>query len=104
MPAQIEELKLTHEKEMSALRADLHEIKTALLADIKPHVHLNDNLDAKKSEDTYNRPRGQRGFRRYRKCEECERKNCYRCFHCFVCGSSDHRMNVCPERTNQKNY
>ena len=104
LPVQIEELKLTHEKEMSALRADLHEIKTALLADIKPHAHLNDNLDAKKSEDTYNRPRGQRGFRRYRKCEECERKNCYRCFHCFECGSSDHRMNECPERTNQKNY
>ena len=48
MPVQIEELKLPHAKEMSALRADLNEIKTALLADSKPRAHWGD-FDNKKN-------------------------------------------------------
>ena len=47
LPAQIEELKFTHAKEMSAMRADLNEIKTALLSNSKPRVHWG-NFDAKK--------------------------------------------------------
>ena len=42
LPAQIEELKLTHAKEMSAMRVDLNEIKTALLSNVKPRAHWDD--------------------------------------------------------------
>ena len=104
LPAQIEELKLTHAKEMSALLADLNKIKTALLADSKPCAHWGD-FDKKKHDEMGNRQRGHETFQRNKKrCPECEMKNYWRCFHCFICCSVDHRMNVCPERNKQKNY
>ena len=95
VPEQIEKLKLSHQKEMSALRADLNEIKTALSANLKPGAHWIDRKNAGNSEGD------RRKYRR--KCDECIHRNAYRCFHCFVCGSSEHRMNVCPVRDKQKN-
>ena len=84
MPAQIQELKLTHAKEMEAMRADLNEIKTAL-SDSKPCVRW-ENFDTKKRDRMGNRQRSQEAFRRnQKKCPECEMKNYFRCFHCFIC-------------------
>ena len=85
LPDQIEEMKLSHQREMSALRADLNEIKTAILG--KPGAH------AQNSQRIDNVVRNRR-----KRCQNCEQKNWFRCVHCFVCGESDHRMNVCPNK------
>ena len=89
LPEQIEEMKLSHKREMSALRADLNEIKTAILG--KPGAHAQ------------NSPQIDNLRNRRKRCQNCEQKNWYRCVHCFVCGASDHRMNVCPNKQPSSN-
>ena len=95
VPVQLTELKLTHEKEMSAMRAELMELKTALSANFKPRVHDREN-----SNDGGQRNQNRRNRR---KCEKCNASNAFRCFHCFHCGSPDHRINCCPDKDKQKN-
>ena len=97
VPMQLTELKLTHEKERSAMRAELMELKTALSANFKPRVH---DSDRENSND--GGPRNQ-NRRNRRKCEKCNASNALRCFHCFLCGSPDHRINCCPDKDKQKN-
>ena len=95
--SEIENLKITHRDEMSALKAELLEIKTVLKsalhgepvpAPVNPYVNQNNDT----SRRTF--PRGPP-----RKCRKCFENNVYRCVHCFKCGSPQHRMAMC----NQKN-
>ena len=94
LPVQIEEMKVSHEREMMALRADINEIKSAIFG-------KSVNVDGQ-GENTVNISNNNSNRnKRSKRCQMCEKKNWWRCYHCFVCGASDHRMNVCPK--NQKN-
>ena len=97
----IQELKLSHEKEMTALRAELAEIKSAILA--KPSQNGMNSEDGKGTRNVppYIPPHqriNRDNFSRRKRCRKCERENVYRCFHCFLCESSEHRMFECPSK------
>ena len=99
LPAQIESMKISHEREMAALRADIKEIKSAILG--KPGFN-SDSGSGSRVEDKRRPPYS--GRRRVTRCQMCERNNFWRCTHCFKCGGDDHRMNMCPMKQNdQKN-
>ena len=124
----IEELKVSHQKEMSLMRAELSEIKNAIKAsnanptfienkqgeisqgnqfemmrnngqfDTRNNAHLGFGNNNKFNSGYGGRFSGRRNFR---KCPQCVIDNATRCFHCFKCGASEHRMANCPN--NQKN-
>ena len=92
----IEELKLTHEKEMAAMRAELSELRTAFQA------NPSSSLPQIQPDQTYIprrrfHPRNN-NFSQRRKCSACEKNNTQRCFHCFTCGSAEHFMFACPQK------
>lgn len=113
---QIDELKLTHKKEMNSLRAELQEIKEAVFAANSAKTGLHDdgylsgnpNLPIgdvmRKNIDYSNRNKyfrdGGRNFRN--RCKNCDENN-VKCDHCFKCGMVGHRSFRCNQVQNQKN-
>ena len=82
----IEELRISQEKAMEMMRAELSEIKNV----IKTSSSLNNT----------GWPPQQQQRRRFRKCQQCETDRVPRCIHCFKCGSADHRIAECPTQKN----
>jgi len=81
---EMKELRLSHDKEISSLRCDISELKTA----------FNNN----KHSFVPKRPSRQRNM-----CPNCTVSNS-RCNHCFCCGSRDHFRPECPfQRSDEKN-
>ena len=84
MQSQIQELESKQEKEMSALRSDLCEIKTALQQAVMGH-------------NRFSGP-GRQMFARRNKCKKClDSTNPERCPHCFKCFSTEHKSVDCPK-------
>ena len=103
----IEEMKISHQKEMSSVRAELLEIKNVLKSGLP-----SSNIDRNNSTGFPNQfdrsaissQRGQTRSRRNNRCRDCESKNkTGRCMHCFLCGSFDHMTRVCPNRVPNQN-
>ena len=104
---QIQELQLTHQKEMAAMRTEISEIKNTLLA-AKPSLQnqpTNSRFDGNVQNFTPSYRRNMQGnfTKKKNKCRKCELDNVPRCFHCFVCGSVEHMSFNCPSRA-QKNF
>ena len=99
LPVQIQEMKVSHDREMSSLKAELQEIKNAILGQSGSQCQVSP-----KGENVGNSHINKNPNRRMKRCQSCESKNWWRCFHCFHCGMADHRINDCPSRDqNQKN-
>ena len=104
---QIQEIKLTQEKELSAMRSDLHEIRSLLsgsrnFGNPEHETRGNRNNYGDENRNNYgdeNRNyRGEKGNynrRRIFKCTNCVKNKVFRCSHCFKCGSEEHRMRDC---------
>ena len=104
---QIQEIKLTQEKELSAMRSDLHEIRSLLSGSRNfgnPEHETRGNRNNYGDENRNNfgdenrNYRGENGNynrRRIFKCTNCVKNKVFRCSHCFKCGSEEHRMRDC---------
>ena len=102
---QIQELKLSHQQEMTSLRNELAEIKN-LLGSPQPGLpnqplnqHFNQPLRNHfgnyGNEEIYIPPHRRNGQqvrfgKKKSRCKKCEINNVQRCLHCFVCGASEH--------------
>lgn len=122
----IEELKTSHNKEMSLMRAEvkknhaeLQEIKNAILANNANQNQNNDggysrggaggnnnrgggnNRGGANSRGGNNRGRGGSSFTRFgrRWCQACYAAGVARCVHCYNCGSAEHKFGdgLCSE-------
>ena len=91
LPQQIKEMKVAQERELSAMRDELHEIKSLLHA-----ATMNNYSDSRRF------PQQRRKTMR-RKCQVCYANGAVSCFHCFQCGSGDHRVANCPSVNNSGN-
>ena len=121
---QIQEMKITHEQALSAMKIDLQEIKSALTrnSNYNSGNFPGNNSGNFPGNNSGNFPGNNSGnfpgnnsfsgswnfsprFQNKRKCKNCaSAKNSYRCVHCFKCGSSEHRMANCTMVSNdQKN-
>ena len=96
----IEELQLSHEKEIAAMRAELSEIKSAILAKPIPNAMYSRNERETRYASPHTQPQhyNQQRFTRRKRCRKCEYENLSRCVHCFLCGSCDHMMFACPSK------
>ena len=94
---------------MSALRAELLEIKNAMYTNLQENTAANGksglhhtNIQNRFREDSYTQ-HGMNFPRRAKKCTQCVSKNVDRCIHCFKCGSTEHTMFQYPsgKKTNE---
>ena len=120
----IEELKATHKQEMLGVKAELAEIKNAVINRNNENGNGQAHQAAQNNNNNTNglgrgRGRGQNGGRNFGgrnfgnpgggrrrptgRCEDCLAANAFRCFHCFHCGGEGHQMNNCPAQDNQDN-
>ena len=124
----INELKLTHQKEMSSIRVELQEIKDAIfrgnsskqslqVSDAGSQVNNyspgipnfpNGNIkQSRENDSSYQNFRdGGREYRRHNvknRCQNCEMNNNSKCDHCFKCGISGHRSFQCSQFQKSKN-
>ena len=101
--AQIQELKINQDKELSQMRSDLLEIKSVLSGNDNrnfgnPENETRGNRNNYRNDENRNRYRGEYGNnnrRRIFKCTNCVQNKVFRCNHCFKCGSEEHRMADC---------
>ena len=89
-----EELQLSHEKEIAAMRAELSGIKSAILAKPIPNATYSRNETETRYASPHTQPQhyNQQRFTRRKRCRKCEYENLSRCVHCFLCGSCDYMM------------
>ena len=124
----INELKLTHQKEISSIRAELQEIRDAIISgnSSKHRLQVSDagsqvnnyssgipnfpngnNKQSRENDSSYQNFRdGGRDFRRHNvknRCQNCEMNNSTKCDHCFKCGTSGHRSFQCSQFQKPKN-
>ncbi len=128
LPAQVQELKVSHQKEISALKnqfeqaqvqnkANFDELKSLLTASCNLIAGQNNNQSSMCSVPNLPAPNfsalqtlfpsipqvtgtNRRSSSTRYKCQVCIANNAFRCFHCLCCGSGDHRMVNCPNNQN----
>ena len=100
--SEIEKLKLTHLEEISALKAELSEIKNLIAGNASSDENEPENLRPKLHYTNISSNRGRGSYRgsQFRnssrnRCSQCIANNLFRCNHCFKCGSTEHRMFNC---------
>ena len=82
---------MVQERELSAIRDELQEVKSLLHA-----ATMNNYSDSRRFS-----PQRRKTMRR--KCQGCYANGAVSCFHCFQCGSVDHRVANCPSVNNSGN-
>lgn len=93
--SEIENLRTSHQNEMSALKAELLEIKTVL----KDALQVGKTDPPSVPQNPYREQNfgNRRNVRGPIKCRNCYEHNIYRCIHCLKCGSPEHRIAACPK-------
>ena len=116
----LKEMEKSHKKDMTALRADVNVIKSAVMNNNNPGGG-EDNGDNGGNDNGNGRGNGQgngrgnggnrgarnggrnnRNFRRGR-CQQCVEQNRFRCTHCLHCFSTEHRRAECPTYPGNQN-
>ena len=122
LPAQVQELKVSHQAEISALKNQFEQAQAqnkVNFDELKSMLTANCNLMAAQNQSSMNSipiipaqnfsalqslfPRipqvtgtNRRTSSARYKCQACISSNAFRCVHCLRCGSGDHRMVNCP--------
>ena len=127
LPAQVQELKVAHEKQMAGLKSDMDELKSLLTATVQMMTSQQTcppfgNCAAPTNDGTWKifqkgpttmnagapnftpRPGNGNFQRRTRgRCKNCVGNNVFKCVHCLLCCQEGHRANECPNRQGDGN-